>query len=1251
MNTRSVLALMLAAILTTGLAASCAADPDTDGDGIPDQVERDLGLLPEVPQVFVPIATSPDAGYTEEEAGRHAPDILSVEAAHVGEQRVVIRTTFARPPDFISATFIIYVDVDADEDTGRVDEHHGGTDVMVVLRGHSLGLTMFGPCNNTNTGARKAVVDNVMYVALDAPFAQTEDSVRLGLHLLSQREGGRGDSTRHAVVDLPRSTLEVPRLPLGRPGITRPLSEYRYHNEKVAYEKLSDKGLRREQVTPADPIEFGRPRPAPLFAAEGRRDGRGDVDLHRVPVELLEEAGVARQAAALTFGFPLPRGALYRLDGLRLMDAEAEVPAQFTATVFWPDDSLKWVLVDATVPLEAGQRRELAVEFGNEVHRAPAEEALPPFTLPEDAEIVLVDEHGTRFTGVFAGPGVVEKPGPHKEVVRHEGRYIAEDGSTYMRFTARFTRRAGSPLVQIALTHINDYLETEFTDFASLTLSVRPDVAVRGVHTYLEEPEGGLAEGPTEGLVQLDDTRLASGPGRGAGVITWDGGGAVVHDFWQRWPKGLSAADGRLVFDLLPAQPGPEYGTDLPYYLMYPFVEGFYRLKWGMSFTERVSLDLSGAMSPQELWAEAQMPVVAVIPADWYVRTGALGTLAAPRGDQFAMWDELIERSLESFLLSQQAVREYGFLNYGDWFGERGRNWGNNEYDLPHGLFTQFARTGNRDLFRWALTGARHQADVDCVHAYPDPYFVGANHQHSIGHTGTWSHVPEHAVWSYRYDFHTSADGGHTWSDGMMNAWYMAGDARVMDAALGLGEHIVWAMSQRFSRLGTHERSAGWSFRAAMALHRGTYDPVYMEAAERIAAVALREQQFDNGGAWPHVLPQDHAGGHDGAVGNNLFLIGVLLSGLQAYHQESGDPAVLRSLEAGVDWVVKSFDENVRGWPYSASTEGEPYYDARVSLNQLIIGPVAYVGRVTGNDRLLEIADMAMEATVTQSAGSFGKSVAQVMFFTGEVMGELQRWYAATRPDEGLSVLDGSPEMMAELLLRSARNDRHGVRAPDEKVFFVRLRGPEAQMTALRTPHGAMNKRAESGTLRVYDAGGEVVVEDEFSTDGPHEFTASLPGAAGAQYRVVIDDDQRGVWTLEGEQVDVVMHLVPNFRIGGVGRSLFSFHVPEGTTQLTLRLLGVHTGPYEAVLIAPDGKPAGHCRGHNPGGALIAGAAPGPVVQGNPERGEVTIPVAPEQAGKMWGVILAAAMDIGVQLEGVPPFMSRTPEEWFLPEQ
>ena len=162
-----------------------------------------------------------------------------------------------------------------------------------------------------------------------------------------------------------------------------------------------------------------------------------------------------------------------------------------------------------------------------------------------------------------------------------------------------------------------------------------------------------------------------------------------------------------------------------------------------------------------------------------------------------------------TFLRARDSDRCYGYFNYGDWYGERGRNWGNNEYDFAHGHFLQFARTGNRDYFRVSLAAARHQADVDCVHAYPDPYYVGGNHEHSIGHTGMWTDRPRYGTWTWRYGSDTSADNGHTWSEGMVEAWFLTGDAPVMETALGLGEHIVWAMSRNFKKLGTSGRPVG----------------------------------------------------------------------------------------------------------------------------------------------------------------------------------------------------------------------------------------------------------------------------------------------------------------------------------------------------------------------------------------------------------------------------------------------------------
>jgi len=265
------------------------------------------------------------------------------------------------------------------------------------------------------------------------------------------------------------------------------------------------------------------------------------------------------------------------------------------------------------------------------------------------------------------------------------------------------------------------------------------------------------------------------------------------------------------------------------------------------------------------------------------------------------------------------------------------------------------------------------------------------------------------ATWSHRYDSHTDARNGHTWADGMMDAWYLAGDSRVMEASIGLGEHITWAMSRKFDRLGTHERSAGWSLAAIMAIYRGTYDPEYLAAAKRIVAIPLREQKFDDGGSWPHVLPRDHCGGHHGARGNNLFLIGVLLAGLKDYHEATGDPAVAKSFISGARWVLKSWDEEATGWPYSASTSGEPYYDnVSPSLNMLIIESLAYAGKLTGDEEFLNVTEKAFAAVARSNPPSDGKSVAQKIFFATGVMASLQQWFATHRDDKGIGVLDGT---------------------------------------------------------------------------------------------------------------------------------------------------------------------------------------------------------------------------------------------------
>ncbi len=620
------------------LTANVAWPADSGADGIGDELRQEL-CLPRGRLELVTIAGSKDQHYTEETSARNAPDILKLEACHVGRQRLLFRITFARKPVFEGAGIILYTDLDANRQTGRQDaSEHRGVDLMLVLSGTQLNVSRHTPAftkQNSYVAAAK-VVDCCLYVVLDAPLTVAEGKVRFEAYLLCQRKGGRSDSTPRHLIELPWvGDRPVPKAPVQGDPDLRSLSDYRYHNDRVKLEKLADKGLTYDKVRPDKPIELGRPRPLPPFSQASRKPGKaGSVAIERVPVQLLEEAGVTRSSATVSFGLPLPQGALVDLDNLRLLSsADREIAAQFTATSFWPDDSLKWVLIDTAVPLAARQSMDCLVEFGSRVHRGlqasplKAEsvgDTITVVTGPLKVEIekrrfhlfsavwldanhdgrftenegvaasgpegvLLVDQNGERFTMSNRPPESVriEEQGPQKVVVRVEGPYAAGDGRTYMRYIARLIFHADSPRVELVFTHVNDYLKTEFTDITSLCIPMKLAGGLQRAAVSLAGDNAKLSthQGQAVTVTQLDEHTCSlradgktSRGGQASGAVSCIGprGAATVafHDFWQRWPKALSADAQGLQIDLLPKQPDKDFGKGLPHYLLYPFVEG-----------------------------------------------------------------------------------------------------------------------------------------------------------------------------------------------------------------------------------------------------------------------------------------------------------------------------------------------------------------------------------------------------------------------------------------------------------------------------------------------------------------------------------------------------------------------------------------------------------------------------------------------------------------------------------------------------
>ena len=1048
-----------------------------------------------------------------------------------------------------------------------------------------------------------------------------------------------------------------------------PKSYYRYYDAQVKLLPLKDKGISPGDIKFQAPGRKIPPLPESEFAIPS--DPRiPAIDSVKVPVELLEEDGVAR-TAAVRFGFPVPEKTVYNLNNLRVLAPDGkEVSAQFSVTAWWPDRSIKWILIQFQAALKADEKVLYQVELGKNVKPAAMNS---PLRWEENADTVtvytgplkaVIDKKkfnllngvwvGGKYIGAFSQDGLsvsgedqrlfagsaveprrvrITENGPQRLTIQIDGQYGSEAIGSY---TVRLGFQANSPVVLAEVTHVNTNLSHEFTDISSLNLRFRPVDAVKKLtmdgHTQ-QVPARFFQE--NDQILNIDGRKLKERLS-GAGILETASGciGIAVRDAALRYPKAFRIQEDCLVLELLPELPSAKFGTELPHYLQYPFCEGKYRMKWGMSFTEHLAFDFSGNADIEELAAAELVPVVS---RDWLARCAVFQGVPPENDKMFADWDEEALKAFQMHMQLKERQREYGFLNYGDSFGERGRNWTNNEYDLAHGLFMLFARTGNRDAFRWAVRAAQHQADVDIVHAYPDPFYLGANAQHGIGHTGVSYQIINPATWSYRYDVSYWGSNGHTWSDGMLDAWSLTGNARIMDSALKLGEHLTNYTAPLFTRLGTHERSAGWSLKAIIALYRTTGNRKYLDAARRIAGIAMKEQRFDKGGAWPHKMPPDHSGGFKDTFGNCPYLIGILTEGLRQYYLATGASDVVPSLIAAANWQRRTWDDTAFGWPYAASWDNKPYFPAKTGLNPLVAPGMMTGGRMEKNAEIFEISKKVMAVSTLQGLSAIGKSLAIELCLIPGLMDEIRK-YQQEHPD-AVPYRYTSEEIIK--LFGKQENPQFRLRAPDHKEFIVFLTGDNPEILITRQKHGSRPKFKPECTYRIVDPAGKTVAEASLPTTEPYRGKHILKGKKGDSFKILIEDDMTGIWSIvPGERHQDFAVLTRDSSIGNSSVSSFYLTVPAGTKEFKLNVTGVHSGGFKAWLIRPDGSLGGSISGNNTGMPRL------PWLKYEKElnpRQTLTLRLAPPETTEIWHLLLYAGGDLALGVQGIPSVISLTP--------
>lgn len=692
-----------------------------------------------------------------------------------------------------------------------------------------------------------------------------------------------------------------------------------------------------------------------------------NVARERINLSLLNDGRPLPVGYPLTAGVPFPQGALDSTDHLRLLADGAEAPLQTRPLVHWPDGSVKVALLDTIAP---GADVALALEYGREVTRTDVAE---PVTVAQDgnslvvsaagltarfdtnasglfaslardgvaitdpdrpARITLVDDAGNVYDTLGAPDAVtVEEAGPLRTVVRLDGHHTGEAGE-FFDYRIRLTFFAQYPAVKLSYRWMNDRGASEFSQFDSIRLEL--PLADGGAQVLLgaEEPVAGTAA-EAFGLVQLRDNAYSgAGEGRRAsGWIATDALTLACADFWQLYPKGIGAESGALYLDICPDFADGEYDdcTERELYKLYYYLQdGLYKIRQGTSKIHEVWLDTSGTDGDTLAALASEPPVLAAEP-QWYSESGAFGDYVSRTAGSTPRYDEVCDRALNSYIARRESVQEFGMLNYGDQWGERGANWSNGEYDHHHTAAQMFVREATYPWHQLMRAMARHDVDVDLCHWFGYPGREGGSWTHSIGHVGSYvDRMMEDQYGSPR----AGQSPTHTWTRGTCEYFMLTGDPTAIEAARMISDHYGGAYINNYDF--TNGRVPGWHLIATMATYRTTADPFYLNAARIIVDRALERRTPGSG--WERQLVPGHCHCEPRCRGACSFMQGILGVGLREYWLETGDKRVEEAIPDAARYVIEQmWADDAEMFRYTSCPESSLSGTRAASLGGLML--------------------------------------------------------------------------------------------------------------------------------------------------------------------------------------------------------------------------------------------------------------------------------------------------------------------------
>jgi len=737
----------------------------------------------------------------------------------------------------------------------------------------------------------------------------------------------------------------------------------------------------------------------------------------------------------IAFSMPFAQGQLTDTTHIQILKDQQAVPAQFQALNRWPDGTLKWVQgiapitgtfvvqhnaeptpTSITNPVQATSNNTTAsLTDTHSTLTVNLQTCIATFTHNEQTLIFslsqLTDQNNTVFQAQNATATVIEN-GPLRGRIRIQGQHH-NNTDTCLQFDVFISLYAGIPILEI--THvlgINNNDDSEFYAFASLDMPITLNNAqIKDVQALTTE-NTSCTISINNRLFQYEDHQFDITDAQHAPQITGNRatGTFIAHtdvgdlfftlpDFWQQYPKGLTANSNGLTLELFPklnAQKKGQYANRENEHIWYYYLrDDVYTLRQGIEKSHSFYMGFGQGTT----WNDQTFTALQTLPVtfpdfDYLVNTNAVGKLIAPN-TTFAEWDNLFCEGFENYIQKLKEERWYGLLNWGDWFGERIHNWGNLEYDAPTSFFMQALRFQNPTYFRQAVQSARHYIDIDTISHHHNPEAVGRVWAHSLGHTGGYYEAGTFEINNYDMSdkiFHTGRSSpGHTRCEGVSLLYLLTGDPRALEhthkIATNLTTHPLVTIGKPW---GTTAREPGWAMVSLTAAFDCTGDRTYLNAAEKVADLVLK---MANGkGVWHRPLASRNCmylkhPNHERCLGELSFPIAFQSAGMIRVYERTGRTDIKDNIIAAAQYVMNNiYDPQQKGFMHSPCPLRQQSRKVGGITGTNMWIPLAFAVHETGDKNMQQAIQDTWAETKKRNAWFDGYPTEPPQRFTGTLL-------------------------------------------------------------------------------------------------------------------------------------------------------------------------------------------------------------------------------------------------------------------------